>query len=177
METAPGDEAATFDALVARESDRVFRFLCWNLGDREDALDALQETLIRAHRGFSSLRDKTVATQWLYVIAHNVSYRMHSRRKGRHGTFGLEAPEGATPVSSSASAPTPLAEVEARETDRRLADALAELKPELRTALLLFTLGGLKYREIAEATGCPIATVATRIRLAREQVAQRLGES
>src|SRR5581483_5909191 len=151
METAPGDEV--FDALVARESDRIFRFLCWSLGDREDAL---HEPLIRAHRGFSSLRDKTVASQWLYVIAHNVSYRMHSRRKRRHGTFGLAAPEGATPISSSASAPAPLAEVEARETDTRLAAALAELKPELRTALLLFTLGGLKYREIAEATGCPI---------------------
>src|SRR5262249_53553637 len=60
--------------------------------------------------------------------------------------------------------------LEAVETEAKLGRALERLEPELREALLLHAVAGLKYREIAEATGSPIGTVTTRIHAARERL-------
>jgi RNA polymerase sigma-70 factor (ECF subfamily) len=166
-----------FEEVVRREGDGLFRFLYWFLGDREEALDALQETLLRAFQGFSGLRDPAAAKPWFFTIATNVARRLQGKRKRRPRTFGIAPDEGADLALRGAGEATPVANLEAIETDRRLADALASLEPELREPLLLFTVSGLKYREIADALKWPMGTVTTRIHTARERLATILGPS
>jgi RNA polymerase sigma-70 factor (ECF subfamily) len=166
-----------FEEIVRREGDGLFRFLYWFLGDREEALDALQETLLRAFQGFSGLRDPASAKPWFFTIATNVARRLHGKRKRRPRTFGIAPGEDARLALLGAGEATPLANLEASETDRRLADALGSIEPELREPLLLFTVSGLKYREIAESLKWPEGTVTTRIHVARERLAKILGPS
>ena len=52
--------------------------------------------------------------------------------------------------------------------------ALAELPPEYRTALVLSEIDGMKYEEIAEQMGCPVGTVRSRIHRARQELKQKL---
>jgi len=164
-----GGEA--FEEIVRREGDGLFRFLYWFLGDREDALDALQECLLRAFKGYGSLRDPASARQWLYRIATNAAKRLHAKRNRRPRPLGAAPDEAVRPALHGGAEATPLANLEALETDERLASALDSLDPELREPLLLFVLSGLKYREIAEALSLPIGTVTTRIHVARERLA------
>jgi len=163
-----------FESLVAREREGLFRFFFWALGDREEALDALQETLIRAFRGFGALREAGSARSWLYVIAANVAKRARTRRARRPRTLGAAAAEDARTALHGAAELPPAAGLEAEETSRRLAAALAALEPDLREPLLLFAVSGMKYREIADALGWPIGTVTTRIHAARERLAAAL---
>ncbi len=166
-----------FEEVVRSEGDGLFRFLYWFLGDREEALDALQETLLRAFQGFSGLRDPGSAKPWLFTIATNVARRLHGKRKKRPRTLGIAPGEDARLALAGTGEPTPVANLEASETDRRLAEALASLEPELREPLLLFTLSGLKYREIADTLKWPVGTVTTRIHTARERLATILKPS
>jgi RNA polymerase sigma-70 factor (ECF subfamily) len=164
-----------FNDLVDAEREGLFRYLYWLLHDREDALDALQDVLLRAYRGWDSLRDPTRARNWIYTIAANVARR--SRQKRRRlpmplGRLGTEDDLRGEVLASSEG--TPAAELEARDAKRRLSEAIASLDEELREPLLLFVVAGLKYREIAEALGIPIGTVTSRIHAAREKLASIL---
>jgi len=169
-----GGSNEAFDALVSSEREGLFRFLFWSLGDREDSLDALQETLLRAFKGFDALRDPKSARNWLYVIASNVAKRALGRRSRTPRTLGAAPLEDARITLHSAPEPSPDAWLESRETRASLVAALALLEPELREPLLLFVVSGMNYQEIAKATGSPIGTVSNRIHMARQRLADGL---
>jgi RNA polymerase sigma-70 factor (ECF subfamily) len=163
------------DRLVAQEGEGLFRFLVWSLGSRDDALDALQEVMIRVHRGHKDLREPGSERRWLYRIATNVGRDFRSRRRRIPKTLGESPQDDVRPALAGEAEPSPLAQLEAKETSERLRLALADLPEELREPLLLFAVTGLKYREIAESLGWPIGTVTTRIHEARKRIADKLG--
>jgi RNA polymerase sigma-70 factor (ECF subfamily) len=152
----------------------LFRFLFWSLGHREDSLDALQEVLVRVHRAYKDLRDPAAEKHWLYRIATNVARDFRSKRRRAPQLLGDSPVDDAEPALGGSGEASPLERLEAAETSERLQEALASLRPELREALLLHTVTGLKYREIADALGLPIGTVTTRIHEARKRIAARL---
>lgn len=165
----------TFDSLVEAEGQGLFRFLYWALGREADARDALQETLMRIHRGLPGFRGETTLHHWAFRIATNVARDLRGRRGRAPKTYGLEAAENASVVHRSEEV-APDGAVVASETSALLERGLAELPPELREPLLLHTMSGMKYREIAEALGIPIATVSTRIHAARMKLQALLGD-
>jgi RNA polymerase sigma-70 factor (ECF subfamily) len=169
-------ESTSFEALASSNLAGLFRFLYWWTGHRADAEDALQEVLIRAHRGFAKLRDHEKFKSWIFKIAANVGRDTAQKQRRAMPTFGVKAFDDSEPVLLHSGEPTPFARLQTIEADRRLAEALASLPAELREPLVLHTLSGMKYREIAEALGWPIGTVTTRIHVARERLARLLGE-
>jgi RNA polymerase sigma-70 factor (ECF subfamily) len=169
-------EEPSLDGIVRAEGDGLFRFLVWSLRDREEAHDALQEVLIRVHRGLGGLRDPLRLKQWLYRIATNVARDARSRRRRRPTTFGLSVQEDDAVALVGGAVASPAENVEADELRVRLSDALAALPPELREPLLLHVVSGLKYREIADALGWPMGTVTTRIHAARKRLVEALAD-
>jgi RNA polymerase sigma-70 factor (ECF subfamily) len=170
----PGKLEQAFAELLEAEGQGLFRYLYWALGREEDARDALQEVLIRVHRNLGSLRDETSLKKWVYRIATNVAHDQRRIRSRGAQTFGTQDPaviEGAAVTSRR-----PDDEVADRETHERLEKGLAALPEELRQALLLHTLGGMKYREVADALGWPIGTVTSRIHKARMMLQEMLGD-
>lgn len=171
----PGSEPEDpVDRLIAREGEGLFRFLFWSLGHRDDALDAVQEVLVRVHRSYKDLREPSAERRWLYRIATNVGRDFRGKRRRIPRPLGDAPTDDVKPALAGENEASPLAQLEAKETSERLASALAELSPELREPLLLFAVTGLKYREIAEELGWPMGTVTTRIHEARKRIAARL---
>jgi len=126
-------------AACARTHGMILGRLCMALlGSQADADEAVQETLLRAHKGMAGFRGEGSAKAWLCGIARHVcAHTLETRRKGRE-LLELVPPEGSTsPFASS----------------RALRVALAKLKPSEREVLVLRFVADLSSRDIALALG------------------------
>ena len=147
-------------AACARTHHVILGRLCMALlGSQADADEAVQETLLRAHRAMASYRAEGSVKAWLCGIARHVcAHMLETRRRGRE-LLELVPTQG-----------------EARETfalrrqARALRDALEKLKPTERDALALRYVADLSHREIAEACGLDEAAARKRVSRALQQL-------
>jgi RNA polymerase sigma-70 factor, ECF subfamily len=142
-------------------------------GNRADAEDVLQETLVRALERRGELRDPRQLKSWLFAITRTVS--LNSRRGLRNV---LEVLEGGLSDSSAESRAG--GNLETEILDRSLSDellaALDALSHEQREALWLREVEDLAYDEIARVLDCQVGTVRSRLARARAALAARLGK-
>ncbi|HSN43923.1 MAG TPA: sigma-70 family RNA polymerase sigma factor [Propionibacteriaceae bacterium] len=139
-----------------------------------DAEDVVQETYARAFTAFDQFTPGTNLKAWLYRILTNTyinSYRKAQRQPQTSGDADVEDWQLAR-AASHTSAGLRSAEVEAldRTPDQVVLDALAQLSPDFREAVLLADLEGFSYKEIAEIMGTPIGTVMSRLNRGRSQL-------
>lgn len=154
-----GDERA-FEDLFARYRDPLQRY-CWSItGSAEDAEEALQTTMLKAHRALSHGTIPIALRPWLYRIARNTCLNV-VRDRPPWTSLAADTPDpGAEPEAVS----------ESRDRMRRLREDLGSLGERPRTALLLRELGGMSHREIADqlGEGATSGTAKHLIREARE---------
>lgn len=124
----------------------------------QDAEDLVQETLLRAYRGFAGYRPGSNARAWLYTILHRVRTDL-LRKRGRSPQTTEMADEG-PPV-----APEHEAVLTAGNED--VQRALAEVPEVFRSALVLRDVEEFTYDEIAGILGVPVGTVMSRIHRGR----------
>ncbi|PYQ04781.1 MAG: hypothetical protein DMF83_17340 [Acidobacteria bacterium] len=154
------DAAALFD----RHHLAVFRFLRRMTGDFSLAEDLTQEVFLRVVRGLDSYEERARETSWVFRIARNVlSDRLRSQTR---------APIDA-PVHEAVALARPAVQALATALDQ----ALSRLPDEEREAFLMREIGGLGYREIAEACGATADAARMRIYRARLALRQALGPS
>jgi RNA polymerase sigma-70 factor (ECF subfamily) len=163
-----GDQAA-FAELVMAHADRVHGALRrFGLG-AGDADDVAQEVFLRAWRGLDRFQERSSFSTWLYRIAFNEAQRRLARR-----TLPTveRAPEGEDPVVSLPEAPEagPDARALASEFERKLEDALDELPPEWRAAVVLRDIEGLSTHDAAEAADVGEAAFKSRLHRGRMQL-------
>jgi RNA polymerase sigma-70 factor (ECF subfamily) len=164
------------------------------LGSVPDAEDALQETLLRAWRGFAGLRADASARSWLYAIATNVCLTELERRRKRvlPHDFGPAAeagtPPGAPVIESVWLDPypddafglpvgraTPEARYEQREgIELAFVAALQHLPANQRAALILRDVLGFSAAESAQMLDTSAASVNSAVQRARAAVAERV---
>jgi RNA polymerase sigma-70 factor (ECF subfamily) len=150
--------------------------------NRADAEDLVQETYLRAYRGFSGFQEGTNLKAWLYRILTNTyinSYRAKKRRPDEteldevedlylyHRIGGLEA------ALAGRSAEDELLD---RFTEAEVKEAIEELPDNFRMAVLLADVEGFSYKEIAEILDIPIGTVMSRLHRGRKALQKRLYE-
>jgi RNA polymerase sigma-70 factor, ECF subfamily len=142
-------------ASCARAHGAVLGRLCMAmLGSQADADEAVQETLLAAHRSMASYRGEGPVKAWLCGIARHVcARRLESRRRDQRL---LEA------VPTQSEAHDAFAQ---RQRARALRLALDQLKPSEREALILRFVADLSHRELAAA--CNIDEAAARKRVSR----------
>lgn len=129
------------------------------LGSQADADEAVQETLLRAHRGMASYRAEGSLKAWLCGIARHVcAHMLETRRRGRE-LLEIVPAEGEVRDAFAA-----------RRRARMLRDALEKLKPSEREALVLRYVADLSHREIATACGLDEAAARKRISRALERL-------
>lgn len=124
--------------------------------DAETADDLVQDTLVRALRSEHLFHGGDIRA-WLFTILTNLN-RNRLRSLARRPTTAQLDDDDATDSAGP--------EAGGRDIER----ALALLVDDQRQALLLVTLEGLSYREVAEVQGVPIGTVMSRLARARAQV-------
>ena len=174
-----GDGAA-FDDLVRRHEARMLRVCHRILGDADAALDAAQETFVRAWKALGQFNGEALFSTWLTRIAINqCRNELRRRRTVKHTQpLSLDAPSGDSETSPrdavAARGPDPYEEARGREVSAALVIALSEIDDEAREVLLLRDAEDLSYEEFAEILEVPVGTVRSRLHRARNEVRRRL---
>ena len=163
-----------FEWAVMPHLDSAYNLARWLTCDAHDAEDVVQEAFLRAYRFFDGFHGDD-GRAWLLQIVRNTCYTWLKRNRPPTPTTPFdEAIHGA---DDSFSPEAILLQGAAREL---LHQALAELPPEFREAVVLRELEGLSYKEIAAVTEAPLGTVMSRLArgrgMLRDRLARRLNE-
>ncbi|NYD42805.1 RNA polymerase sigma factor SigE [Nocardioides panaciterrulae] len=159
----------TWDQIVERHSDRVYRLAYRLTGNRPDAEDLTQEVFVRVFRSLDTYTPGTFEG-WLHRITTNL-FLDQARRKQRI-RFDALSDERAHRLRSSA--PSPDAAYADQTFDDDIERALATLPPDFRAAVVLCDVEGLAYEEIAEILDTKLGTVRSRIHRGRAMLRSAL---
>ena len=167
--------------LVRRYERPIFSLIYRMVRDRELAEDLAQEAFVKALNAIESYRPEFKFSSWIFKIANNAAID-HLRRR-ELDTLSLEGARDATTsdrVEATAlqigdRGETPLEEIEAREMGSAIERAIASLRPEYRSCILLRHVEDRSYEEIAEILALPLGTVKTYIHRARTELKEALG--
>ena len=159
-----GEQAATVE-LVDRYANQVFGLCFRMLGQRQDAEDAAQETLVRMLKSLARWDATRDFEPWLLAIAGNRCRSMLAARQRRPALAVLDdgSCEDRSPDLQAA-----------RNLAEEVQMALGQIRPEYREAFLLFHEHELTYDQISEALDRPLGTIKTWIRRARRELAEQL---
>jgi RNA polymerase sigma-70 factor, ECF subfamily len=130
-----------------------------------EADDVCQEVMLVVHRKLPEF-DGQALRSWLYAICLRVASDYRKKARVR-----LEKPTAEPPDTALGS--TQAEELDARRAEARLLSVLDELDDDKRNAFVLFEIGELTLREIAEATDTPLQTLYSRLQAARTHVRER----
>ena len=156
----PLTQGTTFRSLVDENAERVFRIAYRMTGNRDDADDVVQDTFLKAYRGFDRFVPGGSESVWLNRIASNCAIDLIRRRKYRR-TEDLAHTEQYAPAVSTEPAPDrPVFDGEIRA---RVEAELVKLSDKERTAFVLRHFDGRPIREIAKTMGAPIGSVKNNI--------------
>ncbi len=162
--------------LVRRYERPVFSLIYRMVRDRERAEDLSQETFVKVLNALDSYRAEYKFSSWIFKIANNAA--IDQLRRKELDTLSLDgAPDAVTPerqegtsLQLASGTESPLQELEARELGGQIDEAIAKLRPEYRSCILLRHVEGYPYEEIAEMLGLPLGTVKTYIHRARSEL-------
>ncbi|MDR2348936.1 MAG: sigma-70 family RNA polymerase sigma factor [Bifidobacteriaceae bacterium] len=159
-----GVGCATWSEIAERHYPFVYRVAYRLTGHAADAEDLAQETFCRVFRAIGNYQPGGSFEAWLGRITTN----LFLDAKRREARVRLEALDDDTAqVASSEAGPERL--VLALGANAQLAEALGQLNPDLREALVMCDVEGRSYREIADELGVALGTVRSRLHRARAQ--------
>lgn len=162
--------AATFEELALPLFDQLYNFAQWLTQDRTEAEDLVQDTYVKALKGFSSFQPGTNFRAWIYRILRNTFLTSRTGLKAS-ATVPLDTDDGPEIASDSGTPETLLIE---RSQEQLLQRAIEELPLHFREILLLCEVEEMSYQEIAEALTIPIGTVMSRLSRARKALREIL---
>lgn len=160
--------------------DGLFAAAVRMAGSRAEAEDLVQETLLHAYQSWDRFESGTNLRAWLHRILVNGYITAYRRRKRERRALDIDSDPGRRTMlltSSQEALEAPDGGVHSRGLGRVLTEALDELQPEFKAVVVMADLCDLSYREIADAMGCPMGTVMSRLHRARRALAQRVTEA
>jgi RNA polymerase sigma-70 factor (ECF subfamily) len=170
-----GDKKA-FDILVAKYQHKIVKLISRYIRDQAEVLDVAQDAFIKAYRALPKFRVESAFYTWLYRIAINTAknYLVAQGRRLPDSDLSIDVAENYEGANELRDYATPERLLLKDEIERTVFEVIEQLPEDLRTAITLRELEGLSYEEIAEAMGCPIGTVRSRIFRAREAIHNKL---
>src|SRR4051812_2684752 len=169
-----------FRELIRRYERPVFSLVYRMVRDRELAEDLAQDTFIKVLNNIDRYRPEFKLSSWLFKIANNVA--IDYLRKRQLETISIDgSPHAqtadaieATSIEVSGDQESALDELEAREMGAAIERAIASLRPEYRSCIMLRHVEGRSYEEIAATLDLPLGTVKTYIHRARHELRKSL---
>ncbi len=161
-----------FETMVLPHRDALYGHALALTRNAEEAEDLVQETTLRALRGFDSFRADGPVRAWLLTILRNLfinTYRCRVRTPRHVSLDALQNPDPVTPVQAG-----PERVIFSKLENEALNRAIAALPPSYREVLVMSDISGLSYQQISEALDLPIGTVRSRLSRARSRVRRAL---
>lgn len=172
-----GDTGA-FAQLVEKYKQPVMNLACRTVRDETEAEDLAQMVFLQVFKSANRYQRTAKFSTWLFTIARNLCLN-EIRRRSRHPAESLDAPH---PEMED----QPLHQFEEKKTfsppetllhgelEQKIAEAVADLPENQRTAILLCRQEDLSYDDIAEILGCSLSATKSLIHRGRETLKQRL---
>ncbi len=161
-------EFGSFEELAIPLFAKLYNFAHWLTQDRAAAEDLVQETYMKALRGFSSFQQGTNFRAWMYKILRNTFLTTQSGLKAWASvSLDGDTDDGGAPAEPVASE-TPESVLLARAQHDTIQNALEKLPVRFREIVLLCDLEEMSYQEIGETLGIPVGTVMSRLSRARK---------
>src|SRR5215510_3577074 len=165
---AQAGDARAFEALVSRYRKRIFALALHITGSASEADDIAQDVFLKAFRALAEFEGRSQFFTWVYRMTVNRSLNVR-RDRARRGEDMLDDPrlELAVAVDSRTH---PGRAAELRQTYARLLRALDSLPVDMRTTVILVSLQGLAYGEVAVVQKVSEGTIAWRMHEARRRL-------
>ncbi len=169
-----------FRELVRRYERPVFSLIFRMVRDTAAAEDLAQDSFIKVLNNIDKYRPEFKLSSWLFKIANNVTID-HLRRR-QLDTISMDgSPHAATAADVESTSfdiastgENALDEMESKELGSAIERAIASLRPEYRSCILLRHVEGRSYEEIAATLDLPLGTVKTYIHRARHELREQL---
>lgn len=152
-----------FESFFAQHYDAVLRSMTLAVGDRTRAEDLTQEAFARAYRRWESVSMMERPATWVYVVAVNEGRRMF-RKDGRVDVVGSPSVAARDDPAGSVAAVVSVQQ------------AVTQLAPRQRAAVVLRYHADLSIAQIAKAMGCSEGTVKSTLHTARAHLRVDLSE-
>lgn len=175
-----GDRPAC-EELFQRHRRVAYQVAYRLLGNEPDALDAVQNGLLKAFSALNEFDGRSAFRTWLLVVVSNAALDL-GRKRGRSKVFGFGGGSGGgngdvhkngdlqSHPFEPATTDDPARGLHLHDLRAALNAALARLSPKLRVTFVLFAEAGLSYKEIALDQQIPVGTVMSRINQARQKL-------
>ncbi len=173
-----GDRGA-FEELVLRHQQTVINFIYRSVPDATEAEDLAQNTFVQAWKARQRYQVSAKFTTWLFTIARNLLLN-ELRRRSRHEHDSIDAAVAGSDEAPSSrqfedrNSRSAAENVLRHEIEQQVAEAIADLPENQRTAILLCQDEDVSYDEIATVLGCSLSAVKSVIFRARETLKLRL---
>jgi RNA polymerase sigma-70 factor (ECF subfamily) len=168
---------AAFTELVGKYQQPIYNFILRIVRVEAEAEDLTQSTFVQVWKSAARYGVKARFSTWLYTIARNLCLN-EIRRRSRHPADSLDAPveEGDRPAPQyeDRSATQATDALLHGELEQKLAEALADLPENQRTAILLCQQEEMSYEEIAAVLDCSLSATKSLIFRGRETLKHRL---
>ncbi len=161
-----------FESLVLPHREALLGYALSLTQNNDEAEDLVQETTLRALRGFESFRADGPMRAWLLAILRNLFINHYRSRKRAPNNLALDALENPDPFLPAV--PGPERAVFSRLEGDAIRGAVSRLPEDYRRVLLCSDVHGMTYQEISQQLGLPVGTVRSRLSRARSRIRRSL---
>ncbi len=165
-----GDQEA-LKAIFDKYHKKVYSIAYGVVRQREEALDVVQEVFIKLFRSIKNFRGRSHFYTYLYRMVMNTAID-HKRKAGKQFMSSLDEEGSFEPSDEAEKGPERI--LLQKELEERVKRAMDELPAEQKAALIFRDVEGLSYQEMAEAMGCSIGTVMSRLHYGRKRMQESL---
>ena len=167
-----GDTTA-LASIVEKYGKLAYRLAIQITKNHEDANDVMQDTFLKVYESIGSFRKESAFETWLYRIIVNQALNMVKRRERRRESSFSDANEIDLRFNlpgSSSYASSPHDDVEKKELQKWVTQAVDSLSAKHRTVVILHEFEGLTHPQIATILNCSEGTVRSRLHYARRKL-------
>jgi len=165
-----GDQEALRE-IYDKYHKKVYRIAYGVVRQREDALDIVQEVFIKLFRSIKNFQGRSHFYTYLYRMVMNTAID-HARKSGKKFASSLDEEGSFEPSNGAEKGPERV--FLQKELEERVKRAMDKLPAEQKAALIFRDMEGLSYQEMAEAMGCSIGTVMSRLHYGRKKMQELL---
>jgi RNA polymerase sigma factor (sigma-70 family) len=163
LATAESGETAALDTLYRAHAEKLFRTVHRITRNREDAEDAVQDSLLRAFLHRKSFDGRSTFSTWLTRIGINSALMILRKKRSSREMSAHGAGVDETLWEVADSAPNPEIRWAEREQEGILRDAISNLRPKIRRALELQILEHRSIEEMAAQIGISVSAAKGRV--------------